>query len=121
MEQQRLRLRYVVLHHDGIDRPHYDVLFETAPGSPLATWRSAEWPLRMGTPITPLPDHRHSYLDYEGPVSNNRGHVRRIASGTHEVSQDIPGLLLITALDDGTVLRLVRGSASLAQVLLPPG
>lgn len=29
-----------------------------------------------------LPDHRRLYLDYEGPISDNRGHVRRVRAGT---------------------------------------
>ena len=29
-----------------------------------------------------LPDHRRAYLDYEGPVSQNRGTVRRCDRGT---------------------------------------
>ncbi len=30
-----------------------------------------------------LPDHRIAYLDYEGPVSNNRGTVRCVDRGTY--------------------------------------
>lgn len=29
-----------------------------------------------------LPDHRSQYLDYEGPISGNRGEVRRLLAGT---------------------------------------
>ena len=110
------RLRYVVLRHEGVDSPHFDVMFETSPDGPLSTWRATEWPLRLGTPLVHLPDHRRSYLTYEGELSNNRGRVRRIAVGTHQVSDDHP-VLLVTKLEDGTVLRLFRGSPSVAQVL----
>ena len=34
---------------------------------------------------TRLPDHRLAYLEYEGPVSGNRGVVRRIDSGKYEI------------------------------------
>ena len=32
-----------------------------------------------------LPDHRIAYLEYEGAVSNDRGVVSRVESGTYEV------------------------------------
>ena len=31
-----------------------------------------------------LPNHRSLYLDYEGPVSENRGNVTKLATGTLE-------------------------------------
>jgi len=78
-------LRYVILHHSGIAEPHYDLLFETHPGSMLATWRSTEWPIESRTPVTRLRDHRRLYLDYEGDLSDNRGSVQRLAEGTCQV------------------------------------
>jgi len=42
-------------------------LHELPPGSTMAAERIA--------------DHRHAYLTYEGPVSGNRGEVRRVAAG----------------------------------------
>jgi hypothetical protein len=30
-----------------------------------------------------LGQHRHAFLEFEGPLSGDRGHVRRIASGTY--------------------------------------
>ncbi len=100
-------LRYAVLRHEGILEPHFDLMFETSPGSPLATWRSPAWPLRADTPLTPLPDHRAEYLTYEGPVSGNRGHVRRVAAGRHAVL-NAGGETFAVKLEDGTVLRLRR-------------
>lgn len=32
-----------------------------------------------------IQDHRPKYLEYEGPISRNRGHVRRVSSGTVEL------------------------------------
>jgi hypothetical protein len=78
-------LRYVVLHHTGYGEPHFDLMFETAPGQALRTWRSSIWPIISNTPITPLADHRAEYLVYEGPVSSGRGEVRRIETGEFEV------------------------------------
>src|SRR5437868_12076808 len=79
-------MRYVVLHHTGVDEPHYDLMFESAPGSPLMTWRATDWPLAAGDQLTRIGDHRSEYLDYEGPVSNDRGHVRRIVAGSLAVT-----------------------------------
>ena len=109
-------LRYVVLRHEGVEEPHFDLMFETSPGSALATWRAPEWPLKTGTPLAHLPDHRPRYLTYEGEVSDDRGWVRRVASGTHQIRQDHL-LLVVTQLEDGTVLRLFRGGPTVAQVL----
>lgn len=97
-------LRYVVLHHTGFGQPHYDLMFETAPGSPLATWRSATWP--AVSDLTPLAEHRRAYLDYEGPVSNNRGQVKRVAAGTHRVIEHTPRQLQVE-LDTGQQLDLL--------------
>ena len=100
-----MALQYVVLRHDGIPDPHFDLMFETADGSVLATWRSPSWPPRADTPLTPLPDHRSEYLTYEGPVSGGRGSVRRVASGGYAV-RHADGETLVVELDTGEVLRL---------------
>jgi hypothetical protein len=80
-------LRYVVLRHEGIDEPHYDLMFETKPGSALATWRSDKWPIERETALVKVDDHRAAYLEYEGPVSGNRGQVRRVASGYYRLEK----------------------------------
>ncbi|MGD1278009.1 MAG: hypothetical protein ABR964_12405 [Tepidisphaeraceae bacterium] len=100
-------LRYVVLHHTGIGQPHFDVMMETAPGSPLATWRCPHWPPQPADAFTPLGEHRRDYLDYEGPVSGNRGQVRRVAAG-HVQSIAISADQWTVVLDDGTRLVLPR-------------
>jgi hypothetical protein len=102
-------LRYVVLRHERIPQPHYDLMFETAPGSTLATWRSADWPITPTTVFVPLSDHRHEYLEYEGPVSNNRGHVRRVAAGSHVVEQNDEQRVVIL-FENGQRLLLPRSS-----------
>jgi len=74
--------RFVILehHHEGI---HYDLMLEHA--GVLKTWRLPQ-PLRPGTAqqATYSYDHRSVYLDYEGPVSGNRGHVVRWDAGVYE-------------------------------------
>ena len=111
-------LRYVVLRHEGVEEPHFDLMFETSPASALSTWRSPEWPLKVGTKVTRLPDHRPWYLTYEGEISGARGWVRRVASGTHRLLEHTE-LIMATELEDGTVLRLYRGNPGVALVLPP--
>jgi hypothetical protein len=79
-------LRYVVLRHSNVGEPHFDLMFETLPGSMLATWRSENWPIEHPTAVTRLRDHRRLYLDYEGDLSDQRGTVYRVAEGTCQVT-----------------------------------
>src|SRR4051794_11684276 len=73
---------YVVLRHEGIPDPHFDLLIETSPGALLMTWRTAEWPIEREARLTKLEEHRRMYLEYEGEVSRERGFVRRVEAGT---------------------------------------
>jgi hypothetical protein len=75
--------RYVILTHD---HPflHWDLMLED--GGVLRTWRLLEEPAVGRTvPAEKLPDHRLAYLDYEGPVSGDRGNVVRWDYGTYDV------------------------------------
>ena len=71
--------RFVVLEHD---HPflHWDLMLEHS--GVLQTWRLLQAP-QAGEWISAerLPDHRLHYLDFEGPVSGNRGHVHRTVAG----------------------------------------
>jgi hypothetical protein len=78
-------LRYVILHHTDIAEPHFDLMFETLPGSDLATWRSHVWPIEQPITVTRLRDHRRFFLQYEGVLTNQRGMVQRVADGECEV------------------------------------
>ncbi len=71
-------LHFVVLHHTNIELPHFDLLFETIPGSDLTTFRVSDWPIDEGTHATRLRDHRRLYLTYSGPIPGQRGHVSRV-------------------------------------------
>jgi hypothetical protein len=75
--------RYVVLSHDW-PTPHFDLMLEH--GDKLRTWRLTSWP--PGEVIERLPDHRLTYLEYEGPVSGGRGEVIRIAGGVYRVVRE---------------------------------
>jgi hypothetical protein len=60
-------------------------------GDALRTWALDELPID-DHPVAAeqLADHRLAYLDYEGPVSGNRGEVRRADAGEFEVLKDAP-------------------------------
>ena len=90
-----MRLRYVILHHTGFGEPHYDLMFETEAGSELKTFRLPHWPIRQATAIESLKDHRRAYLEYEGPISGNRGEVRRVATGTMQIESFARGWTLV--------------------------
>ena len=71
--------RFVVLEHDH-PHLHWDLMLEA--GDVLRTWRLAVAPrLREAIPATSLGDHRLLYLNYEGPLSGDRGRVRRWDAG----------------------------------------
>lgn len=76
--------RYAILHHTVRDGEHWDLLLEG--DDALATWQLASRPVGCSAlPIsaTRLPDHRKIYLEYEGPISGDRGRVTRIDDGEY--------------------------------------
>jgi hypothetical protein len=89
-------LQYVVLRHEGIPEPHFDLMMELKPEALLTTWRSDVWPLENKTRLTPLKEHRREYLSYEGELTGSRGHVRRVESGS------------VTLLHHGATMMIVR-------------
>ena len=81
-------LFYAVLHHEGIDEPHFDLLIERSRKGRVPTWRLPQWPIEGRTPAVRLSDHRRIYLNYSGPVSGKRGVVRTVEFGTHRTKRD---------------------------------
>jgi hypothetical protein len=96
--------RFVVLYHEwpaGPHGSHCDLMFET--GDVLRTWSLCELPLKWaaiadtelrvavsnGNTVAAdqLGDHRPAYLDFEGPVSGDRGSVQRLDGGHFETLQ----------------------------------
>ncbi len=98
-------LRFALLRHecppDYREGPHWDLMLEREGRQEehrLATWSLLQlppaWlspPRDASEPTTPvvgaiqatrLPVHRAKYLDYEGPISGDRGTVRRVAGGS---------------------------------------
>jgi DNA polymerase Ligase (LigD) len=76
--------RFVVLEHDHPEL-HWDFMLEHA--GALKTWRLTEFPPPLGQKLRAqaLADHRLLYLNYEGPVSGNRGQVIRREQGTYDI------------------------------------
>ena len=71
--------RYVLLEHDH-PLLHWDLMLEA--GDSLRTWRLVALPQPGRViPALLLGNHRKMYLDYEGPVSGNRGNVVRWDAG----------------------------------------
>jgi hypothetical protein len=85
--------RFVILEHD---HPflHWDFMLES--GDVLRTWRLHTKP-QAGTRVQAeaLGDHRKAYLDYEGPVSSNRGSVKRWDVGTFLWETDAPDRVVV--------------------------
>lgn len=72
---------------------HYDWMFSADTQGRLTTFRLDVRPDESDDFVaTRLPDHRDAYLTYEGPVSGERGHVRRVAQGRTEARQHQDGL-----------------------------
>ena len=85
--------RFVILTHDHPSL-HWDFMLEAQ--SALRTWRlSAALVVSKHIQAELLPDHRLHYLDYEGPVSKNRGTVTRWDAGTFTWIMDEPLLLKV--------------------------
>jgi hypothetical protein len=115
-------LRYVLLRHEvppSFGRgSHWDLMLEPSADAPLWTWEvlvalANSPPHAVTTIARRLPDHRRVYLDYEGPLSGDRGHVTRQAAGTLRWhSHDTDSL---TATIDGRQLRGILRLRSLEQ------
>ncbi len=104
--------RYVILSHDHPFQ-HWDLMLEH--NGRLRTWRLAAPPSPEDiVAAEAIGDHRLDYLDYEGPVSGNRGSVTRwdrgelswIIDECDEVQVDLRGerlhgVLVIARIENG--------------------
>jgi len=112
-------LRFVILHHEGIDQPHFDLMFETAPASALATWRSPRWPIDGPTQLIRLGEHRREYLEYEGPLTGERGSVRRVTTGLCEIEIAPDGQFCTIKLGDHSALLNLRQITATEWLAIP--
>jgi hypothetical protein len=103
--------RFAILEHDHPEL-HWDLLLERGPV--LRAWRLAQPPTQIGQTIAAvaLAEHRLVYLDYEGPVSGNRGTVRRWDHGFYE--EAVPSSAGAALID--LAGAWVRGRVGLRQV-----
>ena len=81
-------IRFVILHHRVAGGEHWDLMLER--DGVLVTWQLLREP--AGSSSLPIParrigDHRIAYLEYEGPVSRDRGTVRRADSGAVTIEE----------------------------------
>ena len=82
-EAEETNRRFAILTHD---HPffHWDLLLEA--GKVAWTWRLLDEPGPDRTVRAErIGDHRLQYLDYEGPVSRDRGQVSRWDAGTYRI------------------------------------
>ncbi len=117
--------RFVILRHEtppGHERgTHFDLMLEVT--GALRTWSLPELPA-VGKVVSAeaLLDHRLAYLEYEGPISGNRGTVSRVEQGEYEVLTEFAGLLRIQlagGLLQGTLqLRQTSDSAATWEAVL---
>lgn len=74
--------QFVLLEHTGPQGVHWDLMLEDE--TALLTWRLDTPPQRISQePVKAqrIHDHALRFLEYEGPVQNNTGMVRRIDKG----------------------------------------
>lgn len=101
---------------------HWDLMIED--GAALATWALERAPDEgRSVGAERLADHRRSYLDYEGPVSGDRGHVTRWDAGActvHEreagrwvvelVGEKLDGMMTIVGDDQNWIVTFERSA-----------
>jgi hypothetical protein len=88
---------FVLLEHRCGDDVHWDFMIEHDPDGRLPTWRLEHNPVGRADPIraTRIGEHRRVYLDYEGPISGDRGDVHRIDRGPAQILEMDDRQLLI--------------------------
>jgi hypothetical protein len=91
--------RYVILQHETPSPErglvHWDFMLER--DGILRTWALAEQPrLQREIAADELPDHRLAYLDYEGPISGDRGAVTRWDAGEYQLGIEFADELQIS-------------------------
>ena len=76
---------FVVQEHATGQGRHWDLMLERA--GVLATWQLCCGPWDWGADVSDcrrIFDHRLKYLSYEGALSDDRGRVHIVASGSYE-------------------------------------
>lgn len=86
--------RFALTRHDSPRGLHWDLFLEY--GDVLRTWALRE-PPQDGEAVAcdALGDHRLAYLDYEGPIAEDRGSVLRWDSGIFNTESQSDGELVV--------------------------
>ena len=105
--------RFVILWHkmpaEAPRASHFDLMLEG--DGALRTWALPRLPEPGETIVAErLADHRLDYLDYEGPVSADRGTVSRMDRGSFEIESESAGRLDVRLRGEKLpgLVRLVR-------------
>jgi len=98
--------RYVILRHEKPPELHFDLMLER--DGVLKTWSLAQ-PPELGVEIEAeaLPDHRLAYLDYEGPISGDRGFVTRWDRGNYDIERESESEMIVRFAGEKLVGRAV--------------
>lgn len=116
---------FVILEHDW-PMLHWDMLIDLdACQARVATWSINQLPTDFaysGWAIK-LTDHRRIYLNYEGPISGNRGKVERIYSGSFQLmneEQSEPSREIKLNINATSFkLPMIRGELKLSRTAMP--
>jgi DNA polymerase Ligase (LigD) len=124
--------RFAILRHTRQQEVHWDLLLELPGRELLATWQVYADPAVWTNSATgdflatvrALPDHRRTYLDYEGPISADRGQVQRVEEGRFRLLTNEAGKIVLELtgkrLQARLELVLADSAASLWQLHVTP-
>ena len=116
--------RFVLLRHElpeSAERgSHWDLMLENR--GVLLTWELPQLPPgplpatfeQLG--IRLLPSHRIEYLEYEGPVSDDRGTVRRVDCGAYQLTNTSAGAIKVNAIGSRFHIELLVLKAIFQQI-----
>ncbi len=97
--------RFALVRHDSPHGMHFDFFLEA--GNVLRTWALPQLPERgLDMACEALPDHRLAYLDYEGPVSGDRGTVSCWDRGTYRIHRQDETQLVVELAGEKIVGRV---------------
>jgi hypothetical protein len=86
IKENKYMQKFVIQEHTTENETHWDLMLQQ--GEALATWQVSihptEWPGK-NIPCWKIFDHRLMYLEYEGPLGQNRGEVKIFTAGTYQI------------------------------------
>jgi hypothetical protein len=119
--------RFVVLRHQtppGYPRPlHWDLMLEKE--GALATWALEAEPVAgCSLTATVLKDHRLDFLDFEGPLSKERGEVSCYDAGIYETLAEDSGSLVVRLrgrkVDGRATIEKISGNGNAVEIRFDP-